>query len=187
MNTPTVRRSLPLCCALALPYLGSAQPAPTDASTVVLEPFNVTGETGPKFLAAEVATGSRYATAIKDLPFPVTLLDQAMMDDFLAYDFNDIASFASGFSPSEGTGRFFLRGIASRSTYKNGVRDTGTLRQRFRRSRRDHPGCQRRHLRPDRTLRASQRGHPPPPRSPRAARPRVGRLRRLPSPQRRSQ
>ena len=107
-----------------------AQPAKPD-EPVTLEPFTVTGDAGAKFLASEVATGSRYATAIKDIPFPVTLLDKSLMDDFLAFDFNDIATFASGFSPSEGTGRFFLRGIASRSTYKNGVRDTGLFGNAF--------------------------------------------------------
>ena len=107
-----------------------AQPAKPD-EPVTLEPFTVTGDAGAKFLASEVATGSRYASAIKDIPFPVTLLDKSLMDDFLAFDFNDIATFASGFSPSEGTGRFFLRGIASRSTYKNGVRDTGLFGNAF--------------------------------------------------------
>ena len=118
------RRYLFTHVLLATATIGFAQTTPRD-ETIELEPFTVKGEPSSKFLASEVATGSRYATAIKDIPFPVTLLDKALMDDFLAFDFNDIASFASSFSPSEGTGRFFLRGIASRSTYKNGVRDTG--------------------------------------------------------------
>lgn len=113
-----------------LPVRSASQPAPV-GETVSLEPFTVTADAGAKFLASEVATGSRYAAAIKDIPFPVTLLDKTFMDDFLAFDFNDLASFASGFSPSEGTGRFFLRGIASRSTYKNGVRDTGLFGNAF--------------------------------------------------------
>jgi len=123
------RLRLPLA-ALAVAAPALAQPAASDPA-VLLEPFTVTGDANTRFLASEVATGSRYATAIKDIPFPVTLLDKSLMDDFLAFDFNDIASFASGFSPSEGTGRFFLRGIASRSTYKNGVRDTGLYGNAF--------------------------------------------------------
>lgn len=127
MKTPLLPRTVLLLPSLfvALAPAGlQAQKAAVEEA-IELEPFTVKGEYGAKFLASEVATGSRYSAAIKDIPFPVTLLDKSLMDDFLAFDFNDIASFASSFSPSEGTGRFFLRGIASRSTYKNGVRDTG--------------------------------------------------------------
>lgn len=124
-----------VCLALALPAIAqTAAPdstaTPPRGDTYSLDPFVVNADPS-KYLASEVGTGSRYAVAIKDIPFPVTLLDRAMMDDFLAYDFNDAASFASSFSPSEGTGRFFMRGIASRSTYINGVRDTGLFGTAF--------------------------------------------------------
>lgn len=129
--------SLGLLVGLALALPAIAQTAAPDAAatpprgdTYSLDPFVVNADPS-KYLASEVGTGSRYAVAIKDIPFPVTLLDRAMMDDFLAYDFNDAASFASSFSPSEGTGRFFMRGIASRSTYINGVRDTGLFGTAF--------------------------------------------------------
>lgn len=123
-----------VCCSL-LSFGQSVEPAAaaenaTDAP-VSLDPFTVRADSGSRYLASEVATGSRYAVPIKDIPFPVTLLDRAMMDDFVAFDFNDLASFASSFSPSEGTGRFFMRGIASRSTYLNGVRDTGLFGTAF--------------------------------------------------------
>lgn len=137
---PVVRRVTPGPLALSLALVigvpafaqtaaPAGRPVPRN-DTVLLDPFVVSADTS-KYLASEVATGSRYAAAIKDIPFPVTLLDRALMDDFVAYDFNDIASFASSFSPSEGTGRFFMRGIASRSTYINGVRDTGLFGTAF--------------------------------------------------------
>jgi iron complex outermembrane recepter protein len=131
MNTKLTRtiRITGILCLVFAPDSVTAQD--DNEGLYEMQPFVVSTFDASNYLASEVSTGTRYAVRLQDLPFSVSLVTSEMMNDFLAFDFNDIATYTSSFSPSDGTGRFFLRGIASRSVYKNGIRGNGLYGSAF--------------------------------------------------------
>lgn len=107
----------------------AAQTAPAapvaGEAPVRLDPFEVRTASVNGYLAAESATGSRYAAPIAEIPFPVQVVTSDFIENFLAFDFSDVVAYTSSFTPTEGTGAFVLRGIRNFSHYKNGIREGG--------------------------------------------------------------
>jgi iron complex outermembrane recepter protein len=105
----------------------TAAPAPAASEVVQLSPFDVAAQEVHGYTSAESVTGTRIASKLIDLPFAVDVVTNAFMNDFAAYNLNDQLAYVSGFSPSEVTGQFQLRGFASPITMVDGFRRIGLV------------------------------------------------------------
>ena len=145
MNTPS---SLPRAIAAGLAFaavaqLGFAQSgnsqavaSPPSSSSVdegganevfTLPAFEVAGDAAHGYIASESTTGTRIASNLKDLPFAVDVVTSPFMRDFAEFSLSDQLSFVSGFSPSEVTGQFQLRGFTSPVVLVDGFRRIGLV------------------------------------------------------------
>ncbi|MDR2674973.1 MAG: TonB-dependent receptor [Opitutaceae bacterium] len=103
-----------------------AAPAPADEEVVFLSPFEVSAGKDTGYMAAEAASGTRYAASVLEVPMSIQAITSEFIEDFLLLDINDVLAYTSGFVPTEGTGAMNLRGIRSYSgMYKNGIREGG--------------------------------------------------------------
>ncbi len=130
---------VPIAWALALALPAFAQTAPVAQASspspaspagnevVQLSPFDVAAAEVHGYTAAESVTGTRIASRLINLPFAVNVVTSAFMNDFAAYDLNDQLAFVSGFSPSEVTGQFQLRGFTAPVTMVDGFRRIGLV------------------------------------------------------------
>jgi outer membrane receptor protein involved in Fe transport len=102
---------------------------PPDDDIVTLSPFEVSAEKSTGYMAAEGATGTRYATAILDTPISVQAITSEFIEDFLLLDLNDVTTYSSNFviNGNEGSSTFNVRGIRSNGvgTYRNGMKSDG--------------------------------------------------------------
>ncbi|HEY1848491.1 MAG TPA: TonB-dependent receptor plug domain-containing protein, partial [Opitutaceae bacterium] len=105
--------------------------AQTDTSNtnevVTLPSFEVSGDQAHGYVAAESTTGTRIASRLADLPFNVDVVTAPFMKDFAAYSLNDQLAFVAGFSPSEVTGQYQLRGFQSPVELVDGFRRIGLI------------------------------------------------------------
>ena len=118
----TLTLILDLCAQTAAPAPSSVTPS---EEIIALSPFEVNTQSTKGYLAAESATGTRYAAPNREIPFPVNVITSEFIEDFLAFDFSDVVAYTSNFTPTEGTGAFNLRGVRNFSHYKNGIREGG--------------------------------------------------------------
>jgi outer membrane receptor protein involved in Fe transport len=126
---PSLFLVLPALAFSAAPSTAQTAPAaapPPDDEVVVLSAFEVSAGSQRGYQASESAAGTRYAAAILDQPISVQVVTSDFIENFLAFDVNDVLAYTSSFVPAEGTGAFTLRGIrATSSQYKNGIREGG--------------------------------------------------------------
>jgi iron complex outermembrane recepter protein len=102
--------------------------APAAADEVVTLPsFDITADSAHGYVASESTTGTRIASKIADLPFNVDVVTAPFMRDFAEFNLNDQLAFVSGFSPSEVTGQFQLRGFTSPVVLVDGFRRIGLV------------------------------------------------------------
>jgi iron complex outermembrane receptor protein len=102
--------------------------ADTSSSEVVSLPsFEVSGDQAHGYVAAESTTGTRIASKLADLPFNVDVVTAPFMRDFAAFSLNDQLALVSGFSPSEVTGQYQLRGFTSPVELVDGFRRIGLV------------------------------------------------------------
>ncbi len=71
-------------------------PAPEKDDIVRLSVFTVAAEDEDEYRAANTTTGTRYNTAIKDLPMNIEVLTSAFMRDIGALDVRDALAYVSG-------------------------------------------------------------------------------------------
>ena len=143
MKTPC---SLPRAAALGLalcalaPYAtaqttGQSQLSATVSSSaetpadevVTLPTFDVTGDKAHGYIASESTTGTRIASKLAELPFDVDVVTAPFIRDFAEFSLNEQLSFVPGFSPSEVTGQFQLRGFTSPVVMVDGFRRIGLV------------------------------------------------------------
>ncbi len=141
MKTPCIRiavLSASAALVLAAPC-GRAQSAggsPTasvsasvsaSGEVVTLPSFDVTGDAAHGYVASESETGTRIASKIADLPFVVDVVTRPFITDFAENTMNDQLAFVAGFSPSEITGQYQLRGFSSPVELVDGFRRIGLI------------------------------------------------------------
>ncbi|MDR0901223.1 MAG: TonB-dependent receptor [Opitutaceae bacterium] len=106
-----------------------ATPVPPDDDIVTLSPFEVNAGKTTGYMAAEGATGTRYAAPIMEVPISVQAITSEFIEDFFLLDLNDVTTYASGFviNGNEGSSTFNVRGIRSNGvgTYRNGMKSDG--------------------------------------------------------------
>jgi outer membrane receptor protein involved in Fe transport len=94
---------------------------------VTLPSFDVTGDAAHGYVASESETGTRIASKIADLPFVVDVVTRPFITDFAENTMNDQLAFVAGFSPSEITGQYQLRGFSSPVELVDGFRRIGLI------------------------------------------------------------
>jgi outer membrane receptor protein involved in Fe transport len=125
-----------LSLALLLPILHAcavflhAQNAPTappppDEEIVMLGVFEVVDKDDTGYAATDSITGTRVATAIRDLPYNVNVVMSEFMEDFALYELPDQFAYTSSFSPDEVEGAYSLRGVPNRTQLRDGFRRGG--------------------------------------------------------------
>jgi outer membrane receptor protein involved in Fe transport len=102
-------------------------PAPDSGEVVTLPVFDVTSDPAHGYVASESETGTRVASKIADLPFVVDVVTRPFIKDFAEYTMNDQLAFVAGFSPSEVTGQYQLRGFSSPVELVDGFRRIGLI------------------------------------------------------------
>lgn len=107
-------------------------PDPKDSTkpdeVVQLSPFQVTAGSDSGYLSSESVTGSRVATAIKDLPFTVNVITSEFMRDFGVFESNDNFGYTSSVSNVDvsGGGGSNMRGFTSQYMLRDGFFRLGT-------------------------------------------------------------
>ena len=87
----------------------------------------MTGDAAHGYVASESETGTRIASKIADLPFVVDVVTRPFITDFAENTMNDQLAFVAGFSPSEITGQYQLRGFSSPVELVDGFRRIGLI------------------------------------------------------------
>jgi len=102
----------------------ATQPVATKSDDVVqLSAFSVSSNADRGYIASESMSGSRVATAIKDLPFDVSIVTSEFMKDFGAFEGNtDSFAYTSGVTAVDlsGTGNSTIRGYSSQYMLRDG-------------------------------------------------------------------
>lgn len=111
--------------------LTTAVPAASETAgageVIVLGAFNVSASSEHGYVASETTTGTRIASEIVDLPFAVNVVTSEFLKDFSAFDQNSQMAFVSGFSPSEVSGQYQLRGFQNSTSLVDGFRRIGLV------------------------------------------------------------
>jgi iron complex outermembrane recepter protein len=94
---------------------------------LTLPSFEVSGDQAHGYVAAESTTGTRISSKLADLPFDVDVVTAPFMRDFAAFNLNQQLALVSGFSPSEVTGQYQLRGFTSPVEMVDGFRRIGLI------------------------------------------------------------
>lgn len=105
----------------------TANESPENDRVVTLKEFNVTATAASEYTAAESTTGTRIASAIRDLPFSVNVVTGEFLDDFAAYELKDQFAYVSSVSPNETQGAYQLRGFEADNQLRNGFRRLGLI------------------------------------------------------------
>ena len=113
-----------LLCASSAYSQQAAQPVAVKSDDVVqLSAFSVNSDSERGYIASESMSGSRVATAIKDLPFDVSVVTSEFMKDFGAFEGNtDSFAYTSGVTAVDlsGTGNSTIRGYSSQYMLRDG-------------------------------------------------------------------
>jgi iron complex outermembrane recepter protein len=94
---------------------------------VTLPSFEVSGDEAHGYVASQSTTGTRIASNLADLPFDVDVVTAPFLRDFAAFSINQELALISGFSPSEVTGQYQLRGFSSSVEMVDGFRHIGLI------------------------------------------------------------
>jgi len=113
-----------LLCASSAYSQQATQPVAVKSDDVVqLSAFSVNSDSERGYIASESMSGSRVATAIKDLPFDVSVVTSEFMKDFGAFEGNtDSFAYTSGVTAVDlsGTGNSTIRGYSSQYMLRDG-------------------------------------------------------------------
>ncbi|MBI5688870.1 MAG: TonB-dependent siderophore receptor [Verrucomicrobia bacterium] len=125
-------------CAL-LPAALSAQSRPAASSTtaaqdepIVLAQFEVSADGDDGYKAANAISGTRFNTALLDLPRPIEVITAEFIEDIGAKEIGEALKYSGSLSdngtatPEDVTGNnFYNRGFQSFTSYRNGYRSFG--------------------------------------------------------------
>ncbi len=108
----------------------AANSAVAKEEAVQLSEFSVSaGGDDRGYIAAETMTGTRVATAIKDLPYTVNVLTSEFFNDFAMFQLDDTLTQIGGLTGLDIGGGFNLRGFASSSQLRDGFYRLGRYGQ----------------------------------------------------------
>jgi iron complex outermembrane receptor protein len=119
-----------LSIALALPASAGAQEQADDENEVFeLSAFEVNVDRQYGYRANTSVSGTRTASAVKELPFSLQIVTDELIDDMNVVDLEDALLFTAGVQENRdgtgGYGKFNVRGIQQTYTLRNGFRHYG--------------------------------------------------------------
>lgn len=142
MKRSSLSISLPAIFAVAIACTGlTAQQGDESGDPgVVFEfsPFEVSTDRQYGYRAGTSVSGTRTATAVKNLPFSLQIVTDELIDDLNVSDMEDALMYTAGVQENRdnvgGYGKFNVRGIEQIYTLRNGFRhygpnDTGSIAQ----------------------------------------------------------
>jgi iron complex outermembrane receptor protein len=107
-------------CTLVVRLAAQTSPAASD-EVINLSPFSVTSDSEHGYIASESVTGSRVATAIKDLPFTINVFTSSFLNDFGIFDSSDNAfGYTSSAGAVDDASNNVIRGFPSQYTLRDG-------------------------------------------------------------------
>jgi iron complex outermembrane receptor protein len=120
-----------LVAGLSLALGATAYPQQTSSTTakpddvVKLSEFDVTEGASHGYISSESVTGTRVATKIADLPFPVSVVTNEFMKDFDFLDITKGMSYVAGLNTFDTQGNYNLRGFNGINMLRNGFYSLG--------------------------------------------------------------
>jgi iron complex outermembrane recepter protein len=130
LRIPALVASITLLLASAA-GLGAQNPAPPTAAAdepITLREFNVTASAVSEYTATESTTGTRVASAIRDLPFSVNVVTGELFDDLNAIEFRDQMGYTSNVTGYETqSSGYSIRGFDADVQLRNGFRRIGLI------------------------------------------------------------
>lgn len=88
--------------------------------TIEMTEFTVSEKSLTGYIASESVTGTRVATAIKDLPFSVSVITSEFMNDFDFFDLGSDLVYTASLNAVDTQGNSNLRGYGGTFTLRNG-------------------------------------------------------------------
>jgi iron complex outermembrane receptor protein len=126
------RNQILLAAALSLLLGATAYPqTATNSSSakpddvIKLSEFDVTEGVSHGYISSESVTGTRVATKIADLPFPVSVVTNEFMKDFDFLDISKGMSYVAGLNTFDTQGNYNLRGFNGINMLRNGFYSLG--------------------------------------------------------------
>lgn len=136
------------CLLLLAAPLISAQSTPASPNridsdvngeeVVSLSPFEVSAQNDDGYKAANAISGTRFNTALLDLPRPIDVITSEFIEDIGAKEIGEALRYSGGLSdngtatPDDVTGNnFYNRGFQSFTSYRNGYRSFGVADTMF--------------------------------------------------------
>lgn len=98
-----------------------------DTPPISLPEFTVRAEGDNGYLASESVTGTRVATAIKDLTFNVNVITSEFLDDFAFFEIDDDYGFTSSLNSFDQGGNYNLRGFNANNMRRDGFFRVGMM------------------------------------------------------------
>jgi outer membrane receptor protein involved in Fe transport len=96
----------------------------SNRDVVTLSEFNVSSEADNGYIATNSITGSRVATAIKDLTFNVNVVTGEFLNDFAMFEIDDFG-YVSTVNSVDPNGSFNIRGYGVQKELRNGFQRIG--------------------------------------------------------------
>ncbi|HEY0943895.1 MAG TPA: TonB-dependent receptor, partial [Opitutaceae bacterium] len=138
MRSSSFRTLLSLAAAaLLLSRAGRAQrePAPySEEETVTLSEFQVTSSPDDGYRASNALSGTRFNTALIDLPKPVDVITSEFIADIGAIDLSEAVAYSGSITQANASANdditgsnFNVRGFNTFTTYRNGFRQFGII------------------------------------------------------------
>src|SRR5437868_11660295 len=87
-----LRSTLLASLAVTTAAFAQTNSAPKNDEVVQLSEFTVKENTDNSYIASESVTGSRVATKIADLAYPISVITSEFMQDFDVFDFSSSAN-----------------------------------------------------------------------------------------------
>ena len=135
--TPPLVRALFALMASAVGLVAQTRPAPpapadVEEKIVVLSQFEVNAQGDDGYKAANAISGTRFNTALLDLPRPIEVITSEFIEDIGAKEIGEALKYSGSLSdngtatPEDVTGNnFYNRGFQSFTSYRNGYRSFG--------------------------------------------------------------
>ncbi|MBI5688687.1 MAG: TonB-dependent receptor [Verrucomicrobia bacterium] len=98
-----------------------------DSQPTLLPEFTVKGDGERGYLASESVTGTRVATAIRDLTFNVNVITGDFLDDFAFFEIDDDYGYTSSLNSFDQGGNYNLRGFNANNMRRDGFFRVGMM------------------------------------------------------------
>ncbi len=126
INQPRFLLLLALTATAAIPGLaqavGSNSPSPTQASTLVLSPFQVSAARDEGYAPSESLSGTKVRTQLREIPMNIQVVTEEFIEDIGAFNLQEAMAYNASVSVSDNSYQAQIRGFNSDWQLRNGFR-----------------------------------------------------------------